>query len=57
MPIIKIEEGKTIFSERHEEFQEEFQEKMWLLMILKVAKIQSFTHFSDCIFFEIYSSG
>ena len=27
MTIIKIEEGKTIFSERHEEFQENFRKK------------------------------
>ena len=47
MKIVKIEDLKLISSERHDE----------LMVILKVAKIQSSTPSSDCIFFEIYSWG
>ena len=52
--IIKIEEIKIISFERNDEFQENFHKKMWD-MVLKVAKIQSFTLSLDCIFFEIYT--
>ena len=34
-----------------------FLEKMYLMMILKVTKKQSFTPSSDNIFFEIYFQG